>query len=70
MVNEASPIVDTRLANGSRVNIVLQPIAIDGSAISIRKFPEATVCDGRSDPIWSNHRGGDRVFKSACAFRV
>ena len=38
MVNEASPIVDTRLANGSRVNIVLQPIAIDGSAISIRKF--------------------------------
>ena len=39
MVNEASPIVDTRLANGSRVNIVLQPIAIDGSAISIRKFP-------------------------------
>ena len=40
MVNEASPIVDTRLANGSRVNIVLQPIAIDGSAISIRKFPE------------------------------
>ena len=40
MVNEASPIVDTRLAHGSRVNIVLQPIAIDGSAISIRKFPE------------------------------
>lgn len=32
--------MDTRLANGSRVNIVLQPIAIDGSAISIRKFPE------------------------------
>lgn len=40
MVNEAAPIVDTRLSNGSRVNIVLQPIAIDGSAISIRKFPE------------------------------
>ena len=32
--------MDTRLSNGSRVNIVLQPIAIDGSAISIRKFPE------------------------------
>lgn len=39
MVNEASPIVDTRLRDGSRVNIVLEPIAIDGSAISIRKFP-------------------------------
>lgn len=40
MVNEASPIVDSRLADGSRVNIVLEPVSIDGSAISIRKFPE------------------------------
>ena len=38
VVNLSSPIVDTRLADGSRVNIVLFPIAIDGSAISIRKF--------------------------------
>lgn len=40
VVNQSSPIVDTRLSDGSRVNIVLSPIAIDGSAISIRKFPE------------------------------
>lgn len=40
MVNESSPIVDARLSDGSRVNIVLQPISIDGSAISIRKFPK------------------------------
>ena len=40
MVNEASPIVDTRLADGSRVNIVLEPVAIDGSVVTIRKFPE------------------------------
>ena len=40
MVNESSPIVDTRLKDGSRVNIVLHPIAIDGSTISIRKFPK------------------------------
>lgn len=40
IVNEANPIVDTRLADGSRVNIVLSPIAVDGSAITIRKFPE------------------------------
>lgn len=39
MVNEAAPIVDTRLQDGSRVNIVLSPIAIDGSVITIRKFP-------------------------------
>lgn len=40
MVNESSPIVDTRLRDGSRVNIVLSPIALDGSVISIRKFPK------------------------------
>lgn len=39
VVNQASPIVDTRLSDGSRVNIVLKPISIGGSAISIRKFP-------------------------------
>lgn len=33
-------IVDTRLSDGSRVNIVLNPISIGGSAVSIRKFPE------------------------------
>ena len=40
IVNEANPIVDTRLKDGSRVNIVLSPIAVDGSVITIRKFPE------------------------------
>lgn len=40
MVNEASPIVDTRLPDGSRVNIVLPPVAVDGATISIRRFPK------------------------------
>ncbi|MCI7322536.1 MAG: Flp pilus assembly complex ATPase component TadA [Lachnospiraceae bacterium] len=40
VVNLSNPIVDTRLEDGSRVNIVLSPISIDGSAITIRKFPE------------------------------
>ena len=39
-VNEASPIVDARLTDGSRVNVVLRPIAIDGPVLTIRKFPE------------------------------
>ncbi len=37
-VNESQPIVDARLADGSRVNVVLSPISIDGSALTIRKF--------------------------------
>lgn len=39
-VNESSPILDTRLEDGSRVNIVLSPISIDGPAVTIRRFPE------------------------------
>lgn len=39
-VNESSPIVDARLENGSRVNIVLDPIALNGPIVTIRRFPE------------------------------
>lgn len=40
VVNESSPIVDARLQDGSRVNIVLPPAALKGPAMTIRKFPE------------------------------
>lgn len=40
VVNEASPIVDARLENGSRVNIVLKPVALNGPVVTIRRFPE------------------------------
>lgn len=40
MVNEASPIVDARLSDGSRVNVVLYPIALNGPVVTIRKFPK------------------------------
>lgn len=39
-VDESSPLVDARLEDGSRVNIVIPPIALDGVSISIRKFKE------------------------------
>ena len=37
-VDESSPICDARLADGSRVNIIIPPLAIDGASMSIRKF--------------------------------
>lgn len=38
IVNESSPIVDARLENGSRVHVLLEPISLDGSTMTIRKF--------------------------------
>ncbi|MBQ4464220.1 MAG: CpaF family protein [Eubacterium sp.] len=40
IVNESHPILDARLADGSRVNIVVPPVAIEGPVITIRKFPK------------------------------
>jgi len=39
-VNDAQPIVDARLQDGSRVNVVLPPIALNGPTVTIRKFPD------------------------------
>lgn len=40
IVNETNPILDVRLADGSRVNIVMPPVAMEGPVITIRKFPK------------------------------
>ena len=42
-VNAASPICDARLEDGSRINIVLDPIALNGPIVTIRKFPEKVI---------------------------
>lgn len=43
VVNEASPIVDARLEGGSRVNIVMAPIALNGPIVTIRRFPDKPI---------------------------
>lgn len=43
IVNEASPIVDARLPDGSRVNVVLYPVALNGPIMTIRKFPKENI---------------------------
>ncbi|MDD3205119.1 MAG: CpaF family protein [Lachnospiraceae bacterium] len=43
VVNEATPIVDARLENGSRVNVVLPPVALNGPILTIRRFPDKPI---------------------------
>ena len=42
-VNESTPIVDARLKDGSRINVVLSPIALNGPIVTIRKFPDKPI---------------------------
>ena len=42
-VNEAQPIVDARLLDGARVNVVLNPVALNGPIVTIRRFPEEPI---------------------------
>lgn len=43
VVNEASPIVDARLPDGARVNVVLDPVAVNGPILTIRRFPQKPI---------------------------
>lgn len=42
-VNEANPIVDARLSGGARVNVVMNPVAMDGPVVTIRRFPDKPI---------------------------
>jgi pilus assembly protein CpaF len=69
-VDETSPTCDARLADGSRVNIVLPPIAIDGACISIRKFAKRSLDLAAMTRIGSLSPSMAKVLEIAGASRL
>ncbi|WP_397475030.1 CpaF family protein [Pusillimonas sp.] len=69
-VDESSPMVDARLPDGSRVNVVLPPLAIDGASISIRKFSRKDLTLPRLAARGSLSPAMARVLEIAAASRL
>ncbi|WP_416233204.1 CpaF family protein [Castellaniella sp.] len=69
-VDETSPMVDARLQDGSRVNVVLPPLAIDGASISIRKFSRRDLTLARLAARGSLSGAMSRVLEIAAACRM
>ncbi|MDB5988914.1 MAG: secretion system protein [Herbaspirillum sp.] len=69
-VDESSPMVDARLADGSRVNVVLPPIAIHGASISIRKFSKRNITLARMAQQGNLSAAMMRMLKIAGACRL
>ncbi|MEQ4618675.1 MAG: CpaF family protein [Corticimicrobacter sp.] len=69
-VDESSPMVDARLADGSRVNVILPPLAIDGASISIRKFSRKDLTLQRLAARGSMSPSMARVLEIAGACRL
>jgi pilus assembly protein CpaF len=68
-VDESSPMVDARLADGSRVNAVVPPLALDGSLLSIRKFARVPINMDRLAEIGSVPHQLAEVLKAIVASR-
>lgn len=68
-VNESVPIVDARLTDGSRVNVVLDPVALNGPILTIRKFPRGDY-DGGSGTLGIYQQRGCRLSESIGAGRL
>jgi pilus assembly protein CpaF len=69
-IDETSPLVDARLADGSRVNIIIPPLAIDGPTISIRKFSRKGLDLDRMVALGSLSPAMAAVLKVAAAARL
>ncbi|KVL90606.1 CpaF family protein [Burkholderia stagnalis] len=69
-VDESSPMVDARLADGSRVNVVLPPIAMRGPSISIRKFAKRDITLSRMAQQGNISPAMLQALKIACTCRL
>jgi pilus assembly protein CpaF len=69
-VDESSPMVDARLPDGTRVNIAIRPIAIDGPLVSIRKFSERPFDMERLIEMGTIKRPMVDVMKAAVSGRI
>ncbi|MDV7340373.1 CpaF family protein [Terasakiella sp. A23] len=69
-VDESSPLCDARLEDGSRVNIIIPPLAIDGPSISIRKFPKMRITLDRMVETQNMSDAMCRVLKIAGRCRL
>ena len=65
-VDESSPMVDARLPDGSRVNAVIPPLAVDGSLLTIRKFASGPVHRAGPDRLRFIHPSAPQSFLEAC----
>jgi len=68
-IDESSPMVDARLADGSRVNAVVPPLALDGSLLSVRKFARVPISMDRLVEIGSVPLQVAEVLKAIVASR-
>jgi pilus assembly protein CpaF len=68
-VDESSPFVDARLADGSRVNAVVPPLAVDGSLLSIRKFAKVPISMARLTELGSVPAPMAQVLSAVVASR-
>ena len=69
-VNEASPIVDARLEDGSRVNVVLRPVALNGPIMTIRKFPKRSRYNETADRLGKYQSGSGKFLKNSCGIKI
>ena len=69
-VDESAPMVDARLADGSRVNAVVPPLALDGALLSIRKFAKVPISMARLTEIGSVPAQVSEVLKAIVAARL